>query len=100
MPDPTDTIRTTRPARPSRRVRPPAPPLDLVARAGLELAPGPVEQYLRSTAEVGDRMKQIEVQRRAEQLIQDGLGRGAADRIAAQRHNVGERTARRYRLGK
>ncbi len=95
---------TRRPARPPRRTRPPAPPLDLVARAALDLPPGDVLAFLRSTVNVGDRLRKLEALRHFDKLGAptgelEVLSVTDRERAAARAVGVGERTVRRWRTG-
>lgn len=101
MPDLTDTeTRSTRPPR-LRRARPVAPPLEVVAVAGLELDPSsPVVAFLRAVPQVADRMVRVEALRRLAQLVGNGIGVTEAERLVGLRYGVSPRQLRRWRRGR
>jgi len=75
-----------------------------VARAALDLPPGDVLAFLRSTVNVGDRLRKLEALRHFDKLGAptgelEVLSVTDRERAAARAVGVGERTVRRWRTG-
>lgn len=89
---------TARPARPPRRLRAPAPPLDLVALAALDLPAGVVADYLSTVPVLAPRIRRLRALHHLDELARD-LPVGVAERLTGLRYGVSTRSLRRWRRG-